>query len=43
MKTGNISTLDLLTLIERNLAQIEAAFETYTLVEIDRFAVSPVT
>jgi predicted nuclease of predicted toxin-antitoxin system len=43
VRTGNISTLDLLSLVEGNLSAIEVAFKTYTLVEIDRFAVTPIT
>ena len=43
VKTGNISTRELLALFERNLHAIEAAFQTHTLVEIDRLAVTPVT
>ena len=42
VKTGNISTRDLQALFERNLPAIEAAFQTHTLVEIDRSAVKPV-
>ena len=42
VKTGNISTRDLRALFERNLPAIEAAFQTHTLVEIDRSAVRPV-
>ncbi len=42
VKTGNISTRDLRALFERNLPAIEAALQTYTLVEIDRFAVTPI-
>jgi predicted nuclease of predicted toxin-antitoxin system len=43
MKTGNISTRDLRDLFQRNLSAIEAAFQTHTLVEIDRSAVTPIT
>ena len=42
VKTGNISMRDLCALFERNLPTIEAALERYTLVEIDRAAVTPV-
>ena len=42
VKTGNISTRDLQALFERNLPAIETAFQTHTLVEIDRSAVTPV-
>ena len=42
VKTGNISTRELRALFERNLPAIEAAFQTHTLVEIDRLAVTPV-
>jgi predicted nuclease of predicted toxin-antitoxin system len=42
VKTGNISTRDLRTIFERNVPAIEAAFQTHTLVEIDRLAVTPV-
>lgn len=42
VKTGNISTRELRDLFERNLPSIEAAFQTHTLVEIDRLAVTPV-
>lgn len=42
VKTGNISTRDLRALFERNLAAVEAAFQTHTLVEVDRSAVKPV-
>lgn len=42
VKTGNISTRDLCALLERNLPELEAAFQDHTLVEIDRVAVTPV-
>ena len=42
IKTGNMSTRDLCALLERNLPAIEAALESYTLVEIDRLTVKPV-
>ena len=42
VKTGNISTRDLHALFERNLSAIEAALQNYTLVELDRAAVTPV-
>ena len=42
VKTGNISTRELRELFERNLPAIEAAFQTHTLVEVDRLAVTPV-
>ena len=42
VKTGNMSTRDLCALLERNLPAIQAALESYTLVEIDRLAVKPV-
>ena len=42
MKTGNISVRELRVLFERNLSAIEAAFQTHTLVEVDRLAVTPV-
>ncbi len=42
VKTGNISTRDLCSLLERNLQAIEAALESHTLVEIDRREVKPV-
>lgn len=42
VKTGNISTRDLCALFERNLAAIEAALQSHSLVEIDRLAVTPV-
>lgn len=42
VRTGNISTCDLCALFERNLPEIEAALQNYTLVEIDRLAVTPV-
>jgi len=42
VKTGNISTWEFGALFERNLPAIEAAFQTHTLVEIDRLAVTPV-
>jgi predicted nuclease of predicted toxin-antitoxin system len=35
VKTGNISTRDLRSLLERNLPAIEAAFQPHTLVEVD--------
>ncbi len=41
VKTGNISTRELRSLFERNLPAIEAAFQSHTLVEIDRLAVTP--
>ena len=43
VRTGNISSRDLRALFDRNLPAIEAAFQTHTLVEIDRSAVKPVT
>jgi predicted nuclease of predicted toxin-antitoxin system len=42
VRTGNISSGDLLALLERNLTSIEKAFQTYTLVEVDRLNVTPV-
>jgi predicted nuclease of predicted toxin-antitoxin system len=42
VRTGNISTRDLQDLFERNLTEIEAALDRYTLVEIDRAKVTPV-
>ena len=42
VKTGNISVRELRVLFERNLSAIEAAFQTHTLVEVDRLAVTPV-
>ena len=42
VKTGNISTRELRALFERNLPAIETAFQTHTLVEIDRRTVTPV-
>ena len=42
VKTGNISTSDLCSLFERNMADIEVALERYTLVEIDRAAIRPI-
>lgn len=42
VKTGNISTRELCALFERNLPAIEDALQRYTLVEIDRVAVTPV-
>ena len=36
VKTGNISTHDLKTLLERNLESIERALANHTLVELDR-------
>jgi len=42
VKTGNISTHDLCTVFEHNLPAIETALQNYTLVEIDRAAVTPV-
>jgi predicted nuclease of predicted toxin-antitoxin system len=41
VKTGNMSTEDLCSLFERHLSEIEAALEQYTMVEIDRAAVTP--
>ena len=41
VKTGNMSKGDLCSLFERHLSEIEAALEQYTLVEIDRTAVTP--
>ena len=40
VRTGNISTGDLCALFERNLAAIETALQTHSLVEIDRSAVT---
>jgi len=42
IKTGNISTHDLCSLFARNLAAIEDALQTHTLVEIDHTTVTPV-
>ena len=42
VKTGNISTRDLCTLLERNLISIEDALQDHTLVEVDRSAVTPI-
>ena len=42
VKTGNVSTRDFCSLIERNLPAIESALQSYTLVEIDRATVTPV-
>ena len=42
VRTGNVSTRDLCALFERNLALIEAALQSHTLVEIDRLAATPV-
>jgi predicted nuclease of predicted toxin-antitoxin system len=42
VRTGNISTRDLRALFERNLPAIEAGLQAHTLVEVDRFAVTPV-
>jgi predicted nuclease of predicted toxin-antitoxin system len=41
VRTGNISTRSLRTLFESNLPAIEAAFQTHTLVEVDRSIVKP--
>jgi predicted nuclease of predicted toxin-antitoxin system len=41
VKTGNMSKGELCSLFERHLSEIEAALEQYTLVEIDRAAVTP--
>jgi len=41
VKTGNMSKGELCSLFERHLSEIEAALEQYTLVEIDRTAVTP--
>jgi predicted nuclease of predicted toxin-antitoxin system len=42
VKTGNISTRDLCALFEGNLASLETAFRTHTLVEVDHKTVTPV-
>ena len=42
VKTGNISMRELRGLFERNLPAIEVAFQTHTLVEVDRLAVTSV-
>ncbi len=42
VKTGNMSKRELCSLFERHLPEIEAALERYTLVEIDRIAVTPI-
>jgi predicted nuclease of predicted toxin-antitoxin system len=42
LKTGNVSTRELRTLFENNLPVIETAFQTHTLAEVDRVAVTPV-
>jgi predicted nuclease of predicted toxin-antitoxin system len=41
VKTGNMSTEDICSLFERHLSEIEAALERYSMVEIDRAAVTP--
>jgi predicted nuclease of predicted toxin-antitoxin system len=41
VKTGNISTEDLCSLFRRHLADIEAALEQHSLVEVDRASVTP--
>lgn len=41
VRTGNISTRDLCAIFERHLSAIETALEHYTLVEIDRAAITP--
>lgn len=42
VRTGNISLRDLLALFARNLPAIETALASYSLVEIDWHAVTPV-
>lgn len=42
VRTGNIGTRELGALLDRNLPEIEVALQTYTLVEVDHFAVTPV-
>lgn len=42
LKTGNISTRDLIAMFGRNLPSIESALEVYTLVEVDRQTVTPI-
>ena len=42
VRAGNISTEDLCEMFERNLAAIDVAMQTHTLVEIDRAAVKPI-
>jgi predicted nuclease of predicted toxin-antitoxin system len=42
VRTGNTSARDLKALIERNLALVENALQTHSLVELDRAAVTPV-
>jgi predicted nuclease of predicted toxin-antitoxin system len=41
VKTGNISTRDLVELLERNLPAIDAALQSHSLVEVDRVKVTP--
>jgi predicted nuclease of predicted toxin-antitoxin system len=41
VRTGNISTRELCALFGRHLSAVETALERYTLVEIDRVAVTP--
>jgi predicted nuclease of predicted toxin-antitoxin system len=41
VKTGNTSTRELCSLVERNLPIIEAALMAHTLVEIDHSSVTP--
>lgn len=42
VKTGNISTSDLIGLFDHNLQSIEQAFQEFSLVEIDRSEVSSI-
>lgn len=42
IKTGNISTRDLCSLVERNLSAIESALQSNSLVELDRATVTPI-
>jgi predicted nuclease of predicted toxin-antitoxin system len=41
VKTGNISTRDLCSLFERHFSELENALNQYSLVEIDRAAITP--
>lgn len=43
VRTGNISTRDLCSLFERHVSELENALTQYSLVEIDRVTVRPIS
>ena len=43
VRTGNLSTRDLCSLFERHISELERALMQYSLVEIDRVSVRPIS